>query len=123
MSTRESCSPSRVEMVAPAEVGRIEGREIGNSVEEPEKSVTLTLKEPEAEGAESETVAVRASSVAAGVEEEGAEWANSRVCWKALGLAPTRKPPSDGEVQGEGAELAAAAFAASSSRRATKMPA
>lgn len=41
-------------------------------MDEPEKSVTLILKEPEAEGAERETVAVRASSVVAGVEEEGA---------------------------------------------------
>lgn len=48
---------------------------------------------------------------------------NSTVRWKALALPPIRKPPSDGEVQGEGDELAAATLAASSSRRATKMPA
>lgn len=101
----------------------MEGWERGKSVDEPAKSVTVTSNDPELDGAERETVAVRASSVAAGVEEEGAKWVNSTVRWNAFEFPPTRKPPSDGEVQGEGDELTAAALAASSSRRATKMPA
>lgn len=47
---------------------------MGKLVDEPTKSVTVTLNEPEVEGAESETDAVRgAASVVAAEEEEGAE--------------------------------------------------
>lgn len=72
------------------------------------------------EGAETLTDAVRGSA-APSAEDVGST--NSIVRWKAAGLPPTRKPPRGFEVHGEGETSLAAAFAASSSRRATKTPA